>query len=135
MKVDGITLLQMDRDEKLKPKTIVRTSHNREYFDDYREYDYYIYFENKQFHRCDENGKLGAKFQDRFLNYDVLRKEFEIIEEKPKEIEPWGEVPLEEIKSRSLTLNEVNRYLSVLAETQQELINGFNYLLKKEDDK
>ena len=80
---DGIEILRMARDGELKPKTILKTKHIKEYFDD-RDYDYYIYYGDNQFHRCNENGKLGSKFQNRFLNYEVLKKEFELIE--PKEI-------------------------------------------------
>lgn len=87
MKVDGITLLAMARDNELKPKTILKTEHEKQYFDD-RDYDYYIYFGENQFHRCNEKGILGSKYQNRFLNYEVLRKEFELIEPiEEKEIE------------------------------------------------
>lgn len=96
MKVDGITLLAMARDNELKPKTILKTEHEKQYFDD-RNYDYYIYFGDNQFHRCNKNGQLGSKYQNRFLNYEVLKKEFELIEPiEEKEIE---EIPIPEIDS------------------------------------
>lgn len=72
----GIDLLKMAQEGKLNSKTIVKTLHERHYFDD-RDEDYYIYQDN-MFHRCNENGKLGSKYQDRFLNYEVLNKDFEI---------------------------------------------------------
>lgn len=53
-------------------------------------YEYYKYTAgDKRFHRCDENGKLGSKGQQRFMNYGTLKKEFEVVEiiEKDKEIE------------------------------------------------
>lgn len=87
MKVDGITLLAMARDNELKPKTILRTEHEKQYVGD-KDYDYYIYHGDNQFHRCDEKGKIGAKYQNRFLNYEVLYKEFELIKsEEEKDIE------------------------------------------------
>ena len=86
---DGIEILRMARDGELKPKTILKTKHIGDYFDDYRDYDYYIYYGDTQFHRCNENGKLGSKFQNRFLNYEVLNKKFELIE--PKKIEKCNE--------------------------------------------
>lgn len=64
----GIDLLKMAQEGKLRPKTIVKTSNE----------DYYIYQNDNMFHRCNENGKLGSKYQDRFLNYKVLNKDFEI---------------------------------------------------------
>lgn len=73
----GIDLLKMAQEDKLKPKTIVKALHERQYFDD-RVEDYYIYQNDNMFHRCNENGKLGSKYQDRFLNYKVLNKDFEI---------------------------------------------------------
>ncbi len=91
MKVDGITLLVMARDGELKPKTILKTEHEKQYFDD-RDYDYYIYFGENQFHRCNEDGILGSKYQNRFLNYEVLKKKFELIEPtEEKEIEEIDE--------------------------------------------
>lgn len=61
----------------LEPRTIIKTEHEKQYFDD-RDYDYYIYHNDGMFHRCDKSGKLGAKYQDRFLNYKVLNKDFEM---------------------------------------------------------
>lgn len=61
----------------LEPRTIIKTEHEKQYFDD-RDYDYYIYHNDGMFHRCDKSGKLGAKYQDRFLNYKVLNKNFEM---------------------------------------------------------
>lgn len=69
----GIDLLKMAYDGKLKPKTIVEATH------DDREKDYYIYQKDNMFHRCDEEGKLGSKYQDRFLNPKILEKEFTIV--------------------------------------------------------
>ncbi len=74
----GIDLLKMAYDGELKPKTIVETAHEKQYFDD-REKDYYIYQKDNMFHRCNEEGKLGSKYQDRFLNPKILEKKFNIV--------------------------------------------------------
>ena len=76
----GYTYLKYGLDGDLEPKTIIRTEHISEYesFDGTKDYDYYIFENDNMFHRCDKNGKLGAKYQDRFLNYKVLNKEFQL---------------------------------------------------------
>lgn len=85
----GYTYLKYGLDGELEPKTIIRTEHTNEYesFDGIKDYDYYIFGNDNMFHRCDKNGKLGAKYQDRFLNYKVLNKEFQLycVLEEPKE--------------------------------------------------
>ena len=85
----GYTYLKYGLDGDLEPKTIIRTEHISEYesFDGTKDYDYYIFENDNMFHRCDKNGKLGAKYQDRFLNYKVLNKEFEMycVLEEPQE--------------------------------------------------
>ena len=51
-------------------------------------YEYYKYTAgDKRFHRCNEKGRLGAKGQQRFMNYGTLKKEFEIVELIEEEIE------------------------------------------------
>ena len=76
----GYTYLKYGLDGELEPKTIIRTEHISEYesFDGTKDYDYYIFENDNMFHRCNKDGKLGAKYQDRFLNYKVLNKEFEL---------------------------------------------------------
>ena len=130
MEVDGITILELARDGELKPKTILRTKHEKQYFDD-RDYDYYIYYGDNQFHRCDENGKLGAKYQTRFLNYEVLNKEFELI--LPKEDKEIEKIPLptfEEFKNMSTE----ERYLITAKEYDllDEIIDEVNKLKRGE---
>ena len=130
MEVDGITILELERDGELKPKTILRTKHEKQYFDD-RDYDYYIYYGDNQFHRCDENGKLGAKYQTRFLNYEVLNKEFELI--LPKEDKEIEKIPLptfEEFKNMSAE----ERYLITAKEYDllDEIIDEVNKLKRGE---
>lgn len=90
--IKGYELLVMANKGELKPKTIIRTIHKREYFDDNKDYDYYIYHNDKMFHRCHEDGRLGSKFQNRFLNYEVLQQDFEIYKEIEEKIEPYTEL-------------------------------------------
>ena len=87
----GYDYLKKALDGELEPKTIIKTIHtlgelefNREFDNNY---DYYIYQNDNMFHRCNKEGKLGAKYQDRFLNYKVLEKDFEfycVLEEEKK---------------------------------------------------
>ena len=85
----GYTYLKYGLDGELEPKTIIRTEHISEYesFDGTKDYDYYIFENDNMFHRCNKDGKLGAKYQDRFLNYKVLNKEFQLycVLEEPQE--------------------------------------------------
>lgn len=84
----GYDYLKKALDGELKPKTIIRTTHTMVESElNVKLHDYYIYENDNMFHRCNEQGKLGAKFQDRFLNYKVLEKDFEfycVLEEEKK---------------------------------------------------
>ena len=87
----GYDYLKKALDGELKSKTIIKTINklgnlemNKEFDNNY---DYYIYENDNMFHRCNKDGKLGAKYQDRFLNYKVLEKDFEfycVLEEEKK---------------------------------------------------
>lgn len=58
----------------------------------------------------------------------VLSDYVEIIEE-PKKIEKWGEGALEEMeKCTNYTLEDLQKYIRILAETQNELIDEINHL-------
>ena len=60
-----------------------------------------------------------------------LNDEVEIIEE-PKKIEKWGEGALEEMeKCTDYTLEDLQKYIRILAETQNELIDEINNLKEK----
>ena len=59
---------------------------------------------------------------------NFLNDEVEIIEE-PKKIEKWGEGALEEMeKCTDYTLEDLQKYIRILAETQNELIDAVNEL-------
>ena len=82
-KMTGLRLLEEITNNNISCKTMIRCKN--ESISDVMEipiYDYYIFTKGDgRFHRCDENGKLGAKGQKRFMNYGTLTKEFEILEE------------------------------------------------------
>lgn len=139
----GIDLLKMAQEGKLNSKTIVKTSHERHYFDD-RDEDYYIYQDN-MFHRCNENGKLGSKYQDRFLNYKILSKSFKIykiIEEpdlfemiddykEPKKIEIPKHIPNDVIQNLDVSI--YGNEMKCIAHKVNEIINYLQYKEKKEE--
>ena len=93
-------------------------------------YEYYKYTAgDKRFHRCDENGKLGAKGQIRFMSYSSMKKEYEVLEiiEEDKKIEKWGNGALEEIKTKKdYKINDIQLYIEILMETQNKLIDVVN---------
>lgn len=81
----GYDYLKKALDGDIEYKTIIMTKNL--YEDEWHNYDYYIYEKDRMFHRCNSEGKLGMKYQDRFLNYKVLEKDFEfccVLEEKNK---------------------------------------------------
>ena len=60
-----------------------------------------------------------------------LNNEVEIIEE-PKKIEKWGEGALEEMeKCTDYKIEDLQKYIRILAETQNELIDEINNLKEK----
>jgi hypothetical protein len=64
-------------------------------------YEYYKFTKGDgRFHRCDEHGRLGAKGQNRFMRYAILKQEFEIVEiiEEKKDIQ--------ELKNKRFTRNQ-----------------------------
>ena len=73
-KIKGYDILKYALDRDIEYNTIIRKKHT---YEDGYDYDYYIYCKDRMFHRCNKDGKLGAKYQDRFLNYKVLEKDFE----------------------------------------------------------
>lgn len=109
----GYTYLKYGLDGDLEPKTIIRTEHISEYesFDGTKDYDYYIFENDNMFHRCNKDGKLGAKYQDRFLNYKVLNKEFQLycVLEEPQEHKIPEKIPLNYADDRKP--EEVYEYL------------------------
>lgn len=105
-KVDGIDLLNMIVNDDLECGTMIRykrediilTSNPPQPV-----YEYYKYTAgDKKFHRCDENGKLGSKGQQRFINYSTLYKVFEIVEPYLQEDVEEDLNPLEDLIDESL---------------------------------
>ena len=123
----GYTYLKYGLDGDLEPKTIIRTEHISEFesFDGTKDYDYYIFENDNMFHRCNKDGKLGAKYQDRFLNYKVLNKEFELycVLEEPQEHKIPEKLSfilhgddIAEIPSNEMLMNKINEILDYLKE-------------------
>lgn len=85
-------------------------------------YEYYKFTKGDgRFHRCDENGKLGAKGQKRFINYSMLKEEFEILEiiEEEKDIEKINigkKRPVHRIKKIEKKINELIDKINKLKE-------------------
>ena len=71
---------------------------------------------------------LGGKEEDYNILINAFNENVEIIEE-PKKIEKWGEGALEEMeKCTDYTLEDLQKYIRILAETQNELIDEINNL-------
>ena len=84
-----------------------------------------------EYHFSNEEYKGLFDMRDNILT-QFLNDEVEIIEE-PKKIEKWGEGALEEMeKCTDYTLEDLQKYIRILAETQNELIDEINNL--KEND-
>ena len=147
----GIDLLKMAQEGKLKPKTIVKALHERQYSDD-RFFDYYIYQNDNMFHRCNENGKLGSKYQDRFLNYKTLSKSFEIykIIEEPDLFEMIDDYKKPNMmkklntsiisasrydyeRSKEMTISNIAADFLSIAHKVNEIINYLQYKEKKDE--
>ena len=113
MKIKVIDLLVKIANGKEMPKTI------RWYDKFYNDYD-----------EISNNYKtfVYEKLKNEVWN---LNDEVEIIEE-PKKIEKWGEGALEEMeKCTDYTLEDLQKYIRILAETQNELIDEINNLKEK----
>lgn len=120
----GYDYLKKALDGELKPKTIIM---NKEFDNNY---DYYIYGNDNMFHRCNKDGKLGAKYQDRFLNYKVLEKDFKFycVLEEEKEIPE----KLEIYKSDDETIIGLRESINIMFDDTASKINSIiDYLKSK----
>jgi hypothetical protein len=110
MKVDGITLLQMIRDGKIKPDTKLKSEDR-----------YYKVTGYKGIFCCDEDGYFGG--DDEIYARVLLEHDFEIIEEENKEIK---ELKLEDFEGLGcMELHEVfNNKIN-------ELVRAVNNLIKE----
>ena len=69
-----------------------------------------------------------SMYRDFYTEGNCLNDYVEIIED-PKKIEKWGEGALEEMeKCTDYTLEDLQKYIRILAETQNELIDEINNL-------
>ena len=93
---------------------------------------HYIFFydEDDQEYKDNELFPLGA----RLILDRVLNKKVEVLDllKDPKKIEKWGEGALEEMENcTDYTLEDLQKYIRILAETQNELIDEINNLKEK----
>ena len=93
---------------------------------------HYIFFydEDDQEYKDDELFPLGA----RLILDRVLNKKVEVLDllKEPKKIEKWGEGALEEMENcTDYKIEDLQKYIRILAETQNELIDEINNLKEK----
>ena len=124
MAIDGITLLTMIRDGKIKKETLIEVSGGI-----HSHLPYVIFGENKRLYWAHAKKNIqGVVLSNEFFEYT-----FEIIEEKPKKIEEYKQ----NINLASSTNQEqavkIFKYLCDFAEKINELIKATNYLLEKSD--
>lgn len=126
MKVDGITLLQMIKDGKIKDNTLIEVSGGT-----HAHLPYVIFGENKRLYwaHCKTNLQ-GVVISDELIEY-----EFEIIEENIKKIELDDDcfIDYDNTGRHLITTNRKDR--NIYMPKINWLIEKVNYLLKKEDDK
>ena len=120
MKIKIIDLLNKIENGEEVPKKILLNGIIFEYQGD----DYLYKDEDKK-----EHWLFSAGYTDKYMWLeDFLKAEVEIIED-PKKIEKWGEGALEEMeKCTDYTLEDLQKYIRILAETQNELIDEINNL-------
>ena len=123
MKIKIIDLLNKIANGEEIPKKILLNGIVFEYQGD----DYLYKDEDKK-----EHWLFSASYTDKYTWLEnFLKAEVEIIEE-PKKIEKWGEGALEEMeKCTDYTLEDLQKYIRILAETQNELIDEINNLKEK----
>ena len=99
-------------------------------------YEYYKFTKGDgRFHRCDENGKLGAKGQKRFMNYGTLTKEFEILEEvEDKEYEDIEEISYKYVNTYG-NISQHRKSEEPLIETINALIRNQQKIIKQLENK
>ena len=123
MKIKIIDLLNKIENGEEVPKKILLNGIIFEYQGD----DYLYKDEDKK-----EHWLFSASYTDKYTWLEnFLKAEVEIIEE-PKKLEKWGEGALEEMeKCTDYTLEDLQKYIRILAETQNELIDEVNNLKDK----
>ena len=75
-------IIEMMNNNKFECNEMIRTENGIMIVPNKNEklYDYYIFTkDDNKFHRCNKNGKFGAKGQTKFMSYKNINKTFEII--------------------------------------------------------
>ena len=101
---------------------------NKIKYDNYEWYFTELDYSNHKLQQC----LFCDYIENRCYLYECLNDEVEIIEEE-KEILKWGELALKEIKTKTdYTIRDLQTYIEVLMETQNELIDVINNMRDKE---
>lgn len=91
-------------------------------------YDNHILKYNKNEEKFIDKDGLNSLYE---IDFSELNDEVEIIEDS-KKLGKWGEGALEEMeKCTDYTLEDLQKYIRILAETQNELIDEINNLKEK----
>lgn len=130
-KVDGITLLQMIKDGKIKDNSLIEVSGGFR-----THYPYMKFGENKRLYWQNE----GKTINSAVLTDDILEYEFGIIEEeKPKEMDEkhnfYSYAEYEKNKREVDKVLYIIRAINKLEEKYSNIAKVLNYLLKKEENK
>ena len=120
MKVDGITLLQKIKSEEIKDNTKIKV--------------YYLNIPTNHILEVTSNNLIWQPGE--FMVGELWDKDytFEILEEKPKQIENWTKFAIDRINVEAENIESLKEYLITTINTQKEIIDGLNFLLKKEDE-
>lgn len=91
--------------------------------------DIYIYYERlDDMFNYKTDDKRHIYLEEKYYIENILNDEVEIIEET-KKIEKWGEGALEEMENcTDYKIEDLQKYIRILAETQNELIDEINNL-------
>ena len=124
MKIKIIDLLVKVANGEEAPENIEYDNKVMKY--DHNKQDYKGYYSNG-------NGDYLFQFLfDKCRNTEHFINDYVEIIEEPKKIEKWGEGALEEMeKCTDYTLEDLQKYIRILAETQNELIDEINNLCEK----
>lgn len=119
-KVDGITLLQMIKEGKIKENTLIEVSGG---FRTHYPYMRFVGISGRLYWESEDSAISQAVLTD-----DLLEYEFEITEEvkKPKKIKKWD-------YDIDRFTDSYDTALIALASQNEDLRNAVNYLLEKSD--
>lgn len=136
MEISYYELLGMIKEGNIPQKIEVKlpcVNYSRTYFADYdgEEYTHYYLLEVEN---ADEN--YSCYLSDCFLESDMFNKCIEIPNDDFEDILEWGEGALEEIETkRNYKITELQKYICILMQTQNQLINNQKKIIQKLKEK